>query len=136
MGRLTPPECGLCEGKGLNSTMYSALLVCFILGASGSTQRKMKGGKVTPTHLYANQSGWLCGNLVVPGGGLPGPTPAAGVQCVQVQLLQVRAIELGGGRLRGVQVRAVGKASGLCLWVLLSLSERPFYHRSKSCFIS
>lgn len=86
------------EGKGLNSTMYSALLVCFILGASGSTQRKMKGGKVTPTHLYANQSGWLCGNLVVPGGGLPGPAPAAGVQCVQVQLLQVRAIELGGGR--------------------------------------
>uniref|UniRef100_G1PA49 ZXD family zinc finger C n=1 Tax=Myotis lucifugus TaxID=59463 RepID=G1PA49_MYOLU len=57
-------------------------------GASGSTQRKMKGGKVTPTHLYANQSGWLCGNLVVPGGGLPGPAPAAGVQCVQVQLLQ------------------------------------------------
>ncbi|ELK30600.1 Zinc finger protein ZXDC [Myotis davidii] len=57
-------------------------------GASGSTQRKMKGGKVTPTHLYANQSGWLCGNLVVPGGGLPGPAPAAGVQCVQAQLLQ------------------------------------------------
>lgn len=57
-------------------------------GASGSTQRKMKGGKVTSTHLYANQSGWLCGNLVVPGGGLPGPAPAAGVQCVQVQLLQ------------------------------------------------
>ncbi|XP_016052802.1 PREDICTED: zinc finger protein ZXDC isoform X2 [Miniopterus natalensis] len=57
-------------------------------GASGSSQRKMKGGKVSPTHLYASQSGWLCGNLVVPGGGLPGPAPAAGVQCVQVQLLQ------------------------------------------------
>ncbi|XP_054443273.1 zinc finger protein ZXDC isoform X2 [Pteronotus mesoamericanus] len=57
-------------------------------GASGSTQKKMKGGKVSPTHLYASQSGWLCGNLVVPGGGLPGPAPAAGVQCVQAQLLQ------------------------------------------------
>ncbi|XP_036100148.1 zinc finger protein ZXDC isoform X2 [Molossus molossus] len=57
-------------------------------GASGSTQRKMKGGKVSPTHLYASQSSWLCGNLVVPGGALPRPAPEAGVQCVQVQLLQ------------------------------------------------
>ncbi|XP_043444245.1 zinc finger protein ZXDC isoform X4 [Prionailurus bengalensis] len=59
-----------------------------IAGASGSAQRKTKGGKVSPTHLHASQTGWLCGNLVVPGGGLPGPTPAAGMPCVQVQLLQ------------------------------------------------
>ncbi|XP_045705573.1 zinc finger protein ZXDC isoform X2 [Phyllostomus hastatus] len=57
-------------------------------GASGSTQRKVKGGKVSPTHLYASQSGWLCGNLVVPGGGLPEPASAAGVQCVQAHLMQ------------------------------------------------
>uniref|UniRef100_A0A673UHL3 ZXD family zinc finger C n=2 Tax=Suricata suricatta TaxID=37032 RepID=A0A673UHL3_SURSU len=56
-------------------------------GASGSTQRKVKGGRGSPAHMYASQTGWLCGNLV-PGGGLPGPAPAAGVQCVQVQLLQ------------------------------------------------
>ncbi|XP_046951275.1 zinc finger protein ZXDC isoform X1 [Lynx rufus] len=59
-----------------------------IAGASGSAQRKTKGGKVSPTHLHASQTGWLCGNLVVPGGGLPGPAPAAGMPCVQVQLLQ------------------------------------------------
>ncbi|KAM5219043.1 zinc finger protein ZXDC isoform 1-T1 [Hipposideros larvatus] len=57
-------------------------------GASGSTQRKMKDGKVSPTHLHVSQSGWLCGNLVVPSGGLAGPASAAGVQSVQVQLLQ------------------------------------------------
>lgn len=89
--RLSPPE------SGLSSTLYIALLVCFILGASGSTQRKMKGGRISPTHLYASQSGWLCGNLVS-NGGLPGPAPSSGVQCVQVQLLQVRAIEWGGDR--------------------------------------
>lgn len=65
--------------------------VCFIAGASGSAQRTMKDGKVSPTHFHTSQTGWLCGNLVVPSGGLPGPAPAAGVQCVQVQLLQVRA---------------------------------------------
>ncbi|KAF3828835.1 hypothetical protein GH733_003099 [Mirounga leonina] len=48
----------------------------------------MKDGKVSPTHFHTSQTGWLCGNLVVPSGGLPGPAPAAGVQCVQVQLLQ------------------------------------------------
>ncbi|XP_024435932.2 zinc finger protein ZXDC isoform X3 [Desmodus rotundus] len=57
-------------------------------GASWSTQRKVKGGKVSPTHLYASQSGWLCGNLVGPGGGLPEPAPAARVQCVQAHLMQ------------------------------------------------
>lgn len=67
--------------------------VCFIAGASGSAQRKMNGGKVSPTHFHTSQTGWLCGNVVVPSGGLPGPAPVAGVQCVQVQLLQVRASE-------------------------------------------
>uniref|UniRef100_A0A452QMU6 ZXD family zinc finger C n=1 Tax=Ursus americanus TaxID=9643 RepID=A0A452QMU6_URSAM len=57
-------------------------------GASGSAQRKMNGGKVSPTHFHTSQTGWLCGNVVVPSGGLPGPAPVAGVQCVQVQLLQ------------------------------------------------
>ncbi|XP_059246450.1 zinc finger protein ZXDC isoform X4 [Mustela nigripes] len=57
-------------------------------GASGSAQRKMKGGKVSPTHLHTSQPGLLCGNLVVPSGGQLAPAPAAGVQCVQLQLLQ------------------------------------------------
>nr|XP_055239851.1 zinc finger protein ZXDC isoform X2 [Gorilla gorilla gorilla] len=61
-------------------------------GASQSTQRKIKEGKMSPPHFHASQSSWLCGSLVVPSGGRPGPAPAAGVQCgaqgVQVQLLQ------------------------------------------------
>lgn len=93
--------------------MYSALLVCFILGASWSTQRKVKGGKVSPTHLYASQSGWLCGNLVGPGGGLPEPAPAARVQCVQAHLMQVRAIELGGDRPQRCPGKSCGQGSGL-----------------------
>ncbi|XP_054554950.1 zinc finger protein ZXDC [Talpa occidentalis] len=56
-------------------------------GSSGSTQRKVKGDKVSPAHIHAGQGSWLYGNLV-PSGGLPGPAPAAGVPCVQVQLLQ------------------------------------------------
>lgn len=112
MGRLSPQSVA-SEDRGLSSTLYIALLVCFILGASGSTQRKLKDGKVSPTHLHVSQSGWLYGNLVVPNGGLPGPASAAGVQSVQVQLLQVRAIELGGDGPRGGWARAVGNASGL-----------------------
>ncbi|XP_076972405.1 zinc finger protein ZXDC isoform X2 [Tamandua tetradactyla] len=57
-------------------------------GSSGSTQRKIKGGKVSPPHFHASQSRWLCGNLVVPSGSLPVPDPAAGAQCVHIQLLQ------------------------------------------------
>uniref|UniRef100_G1QK11 ZXD family zinc finger C n=1 Tax=Nomascus leucogenys TaxID=61853 RepID=G1QK11_NOMLE len=61
-------------------------------GASQSTQRKIKEGKMSPPHFHASQSSWLCGSLVVPSGGRPGPAPAAGVQCraqgVQVQLVQ------------------------------------------------
>lgn len=57
----------------------------------------MKDNKVSPIHLHASQSGWLCGNLVL-SGGLPGPASAAWLQCVQVQLLKVTAIEPGGDR--------------------------------------
>uniref|UniRef100_A0A2K5H6X7 ZXD family zinc finger C n=2 Tax=Colobus angolensis palliatus TaxID=336983 RepID=A0A2K5H6X7_COLAP len=61
-------------------------------GASQSTQRKIKEGKMSPPHFHASQSSWLCGSLVVPSRGRPGPAPAAGVQCgaqgVQVQLVQ------------------------------------------------
>ncbi|XP_038421364.1 zinc finger protein ZXDC [Canis lupus familiaris] len=57
-------------------------------GASGPAQRKMKGGMASPAHCHTSPTGWLYGNLVVPSGGVPGPAPAAGVQCVQVQLLQ------------------------------------------------
>ncbi|XP_037659438.1 zinc finger protein ZXDC isoform X2 [Choloepus didactylus] len=57
-------------------------------GSSGSTQRKIKGDKVSPAHFRASQSRWLCGNLVVPSRALPVPDPGAGAQCVHVQLLQ------------------------------------------------
>uniref|UniRef100_A0A2K5M9L4 ZXD family zinc finger C n=1 Tax=Cercocebus atys TaxID=9531 RepID=A0A2K5M9L4_CERAT len=61
-------------------------------GTSQSTQRKIKEGKMSPPHFHASQSSWLCGSLVVPSGGRPGPAPPAGVQCgaqgVQVQLVQ------------------------------------------------
>lgn len=56
-------------------------------GALGSIQRKMKDNKVSPIHLHASQSSWLCGNLVL-SGGLPEPASAAWLQCVQVQLLK------------------------------------------------
>ncbi|XP_012787119.2 zinc finger protein ZXDC [Sorex araneus] len=54
-------------------------------GAAASAQRKVRGGKASPTPCHADQSGWLCGNLVVPSGSLPGPAAAAGAPCVQVQ---------------------------------------------------
>lgn len=58
-------------------------------GASGSTQRKAKGSKASPApHTHAGQSSWLCGNLAVPSGDMPGPALAPGVQCFQIQLLQ------------------------------------------------
>ncbi|XP_053454471.1 zinc finger protein ZXDC isoform X2 [Nycticebus coucang] len=56
--------------------------------SSGATQRKIKGGKISPPRLHVNHSGWVCGNSAVPSGGLPGPALTAGVQCVQIQLLQ------------------------------------------------
>ncbi|XP_006876291.1 PREDICTED: zinc finger protein ZXDC [Chrysochloris asiatica] len=52
-------------------------------GSSEPSQRKVKGGKLSPPHFYPS----LCGDMV-PSGGLLGPEPAAGVRCVQVQLLQ------------------------------------------------
>ncbi|XP_060036239.1 zinc finger protein ZXDC [Erinaceus europaeus] len=58
-------------------------------GASGSTQRKAKDSKASPApHTHARQSSWLCGNLAVPSGDMPGPALAPGVQCFQIQLLQ------------------------------------------------
>ncbi|XP_036595547.1 zinc finger protein ZXDC [Trichosurus vulpecula] len=57
-------------------------------GSSGSTQRKLKGGKVSPTHFSTSHSSRLCGNIVVPNGGLTVRDPATGAQFVQIQLLQ------------------------------------------------
>ncbi|XP_073900605.1 zinc finger protein ZXDC isoform X5 [Castor canadensis] len=53
-------------------------------GASESTQRKMKRGKISPPPFHAGQSVCLCGNLGVPSGSLPGPAPTEGMQCVQI----------------------------------------------------
>ncbi|XP_004702365.2 zinc finger protein ZXDC [Echinops telfairi] len=56
-------------------------------GSSGPAARKTKTDKTSPPHSHTSQSNWLCGD-VAPCGGLSGPEPAAGVRCVQVQLLQ------------------------------------------------
>lgn len=94
-GRLCPQSVALARA-GLEQPPTLHVLVCFIVGASGPAQRKMKGGMASPAHCHTSPTGWLYGNLVVPSGGVPGPAPAAGVQCVQVQLLQVRASEPKG----------------------------------------
>ncbi|XP_074054556.1 zinc finger protein ZXDC [Macrotis lagotis] len=57
-------------------------------GSSGSTQRKLKGGKVSPTNFSTSHNSRLCGNIVVPNGGLTVRDPATGAQFVQIQLLQ------------------------------------------------
>ncbi|XP_021574741.1 zinc finger protein ZXDC [Carlito syrichta] len=57
-------------------------------GASGSTQRKTKGGKISPPHLHSTQGSWFCGSLMVPSGGQPGPAPAAGAPRIPVPSLQ------------------------------------------------
>uniref|UniRef100_A0A8C8AYP9 C2H2-type domain-containing protein n=1 Tax=Otus sunia TaxID=257818 RepID=A0A8C8AYP9_9STRI len=63
-------------------------------GASGSGQRKSKGGKVSPTTFSSSAPGSrLGGNIVLPNGGLTIRDPATGAQYVQIQLLQVRAEE-------------------------------------------
>ncbi|XP_074138966.1 zinc finger protein ZXDC [Sminthopsis crassicaudata] len=54
-------------------------------GSSGSTQRKLKGGKVSPTNFSTSHSS---GNIVVPNGGLTEQDPTTGAQFVQIQLLQ------------------------------------------------
>uniref|UniRef100_A0A4X2L801 C2H2-type domain-containing protein n=1 Tax=Vombatus ursinus TaxID=29139 RepID=A0A4X2L801_VOMUR len=66
-------------------------------GSSGSTQRKLKGGKVSPTDFSTSSSSRLCGSIVVPNGGLAVRDPATGAQFVQIQLLQVRAHEVRRG---------------------------------------
>ncbi|XP_030357361.1 zinc finger protein ZXDC isoform X4 [Strigops habroptila] len=58
-------------------------------GASGSSQRKSKGGKVSPTNFSSSTpSSRLGGNIVLPNGGLTIRDPATGAQYVQIQLLQ------------------------------------------------
>ncbi|PKK21461.1 ZXD family zinc finger C, partial [Columba livia] len=58
-------------------------------GASGSGQRKSKGGKVSPTSFSPSTPGSrLGGNIVLPNGGLTIRDPATGAQYVQIQLLQ------------------------------------------------
>uniref|UniRef100_A0A8B9T9H6 C2H2-type domain-containing protein n=1 Tax=Anas platyrhynchos TaxID=8839 RepID=A0A8B9T9H6_ANAPL len=58
-------------------------------GASGSGQRKSKGGKVSPTNFSSSNTGSrLGGNIVLPNGGLTIRDPATGAQYVQIQLLQ------------------------------------------------
>ncbi|XP_062492935.1 zinc finger protein ZXDC isoform X2 [Pezoporus occidentalis] len=57
--------------------------------ASGSGQRKSKGGKVSPTNFSSSAPGSrLGGNIVLPNGGLTIRDPATGAQYVQIQLLQ------------------------------------------------
>nr|XP_032640059.1 zinc finger protein ZXDC [Chelonoidis abingdonii] len=57
--------------------------------ASNSGQRKGKGGKVSPTSFSSTSHGnRLCGNIVLPNGGLTIRDPATGAQYVQIQLLQ------------------------------------------------
>uniref|UniRef100_A0A8C4XZF3 ZXD family zinc finger C n=1 Tax=Gopherus evgoodei TaxID=1825980 RepID=A0A8C4XZF3_9SAUR len=57
--------------------------------ASHSGQRKGKGGKVSPTSFSSTSHGnRLCGNIVLPNGGLTIRDPATGAQYVQIQLLQ------------------------------------------------
>ncbi|KAM9374720.1 zinc finger protein ZXDC [Phaethornis superciliosus] len=58
-------------------------------GASGSGQRKSKGGKISPTSFSSSTPGsQLGGNIVLPNGGLTIRDPATGAQYVQIQLLQ------------------------------------------------
>ncbi|KAM6126522.1 LOW QUALITY PROTEIN: zinc finger protein ZXDC [Phoenicopterus ruber ruber] len=58
-------------------------------GASGSGQRKSKGGKVSPTNFSSSTPGSrLGGNIVLPNGGLTIRDPTTGAQYVQIQLLQ------------------------------------------------
>ncbi|KAM8995169.1 zinc finger protein ZXDC isoform 3-T3 [Ara ararauna] len=57
--------------------------------ASGSGQRKSKGGKVSPTNFSSPTPGSrMGGNIVLPNGGLTIRDPATGAQYVQIQLLQ------------------------------------------------
>ncbi|KAM9533913.1 zinc finger protein ZXDC isoform 1-T1 [Guaruba guarouba] len=57
--------------------------------ASGSGQRKSKGGKVSPTNFSSPTPGSrMGGSIVLPNGGLTIRDPATGAQYVQIQLLQ------------------------------------------------
>ncbi|XP_068939950.1 zinc finger protein ZXDC [Petaurus breviceps papuanus] len=91
------PGSSLLESGGSARTDYRAIQLVkkkkekgpgSSTGSSGSTQRKLKGGKVNPTNFSTSQSSRLCGNIVVPNGGLTVRDPATGAQFVQIQLLQ------------------------------------------------
>ncbi|KAM6177095.1 LOW QUALITY PROTEIN: zinc finger protein ZXDC [Erethizon dorsatum] len=57
-------------------------------GASESTQGKIKGGKISPPRFHASQNSCMCGNLTVPSGSWPALAPVAGMQCIQIPVLQ------------------------------------------------
>uniref|UniRef100_A0A8C8RYF8 C2H2-type domain-containing protein n=1 Tax=Pelusios castaneus TaxID=367368 RepID=A0A8C8RYF8_9SAUR len=60
-------------------------------GSANSGQRKSRGGKVSPTTFSsAGPGNRLCGNVVLPNGGLTIRDPATGAQYMQIQLLQVK----------------------------------------------
>ncbi|XP_051010858.1 zinc finger protein ZXDC isoform X2 [Acomys russatus] len=65
-------------------------------GASEAAHGKMKGGAVNPPHVHSGQHNCFCGNLMVPNGGLPAPAPAAGLNCVQIPVLQDEPSGEGG----------------------------------------
>lgn len=89
---------------------------CFLLGASGSGQRKNKGGKVSPTNFSSPTPGSrLGGNIVLPNGGLTIRDPATGAQYVQIQLLQVRAEEKRTCSASVIQTHIYGR-----IWVFVN----------------
>ncbi|CAO2605883.1 Zinc finger protein ZXDC [Lemmus lemmus] len=58
-------------------------------GTFESAHGKMKGGMATHPHVHSGQHSCFCGSLIAPSGNLPAPAPAAGLQCVQIPVLQV-----------------------------------------------
>ncbi|XP_047390808.1 zinc finger protein ZXDC isoform X4 [Sciurus carolinensis] len=62
-------------------------------GASESTQRKRQDDKLSPG-LQAGRSSCLCGTLPGPSGGARAPAPAAGLQCIQIPVLQPVSLRL------------------------------------------
>ncbi|XP_063116268.1 zinc finger protein ZXDC isoform X4 [Cavia porcellus] len=57
-------------------------------GASESTRGKIKDGRISPPHFHASQNSCMCGNLTMPSGGWPALAPVAGMQCIQIPVLQ------------------------------------------------
>nr|XP_006995816.3 zinc finger protein ZXDC isoform X1 [Peromyscus maniculatus bairdii] len=63
-------------------------------GTSESAHGKMKSGTANPPPVHSGQQSCFCGNLMVPSGGLPVSAPVAGLQCVQIPLLQPVSLHL------------------------------------------